>query len=179
MRGLLRGGKGYKDRTTLLSQRLLEELRAYYKVYKPKVWLFEGPEGGPYSVGRIRKVFRAALEKAGVAPNLHRLPFSIRVLLEAVLRIPVTIQVVLGSATMQVANLMKLRRGAYVTEMSADDVKQNADGSWSYSPQPLRIRSREGQKLWTQHPARDIAATSSGRPNPCPLRLSPHSANVR
>ena len=34
--------------------------------------------------------------------------------LEAVLRIPVTIQVVLGSATMQVANLMKLRRGAVV-----------------------------------------------------------------
>lgn len=34
--------------------------------------------------------------------------------LEAVMRIPVTIQVVLGSATMQVANLMKLRRGAVV-----------------------------------------------------------------
>ena len=34
--------------------------------------------------------------------------------LDAVLRIPVTIQVVLGSATMQVANLMKLRRGAVV-----------------------------------------------------------------
>ncbi|MCP4559613.1 MAG: flagellar motor switch protein FliN [Bosea sp.] len=34
--------------------------------------------------------------------------------LDAVMRIPVTIQVVLGSATMQVANLMKLRRGAVV-----------------------------------------------------------------
>ncbi len=34
--------------------------------------------------------------------------------LDAVLRIPVTIQVVLGSASMQVANLMKLRRGAVV-----------------------------------------------------------------
>ncbi len=34
--------------------------------------------------------------------------------LEAVMRIPVTIQVVLGSASMQVANLMKLRRGAVV-----------------------------------------------------------------
>jgi len=63
---LLRGGKGYKDRTTLLSPRLLAELRQYYKVYKPKVWLFEGPEGGPYSVGSIRKVFRAALVKAGI-----------------------------------------------------------------------------------------------------------------
>lgn len=34
--------------------------------------------------------------------------------LDAVMRIPVNIQVVLGSATMQVANLMKLRRGAVV-----------------------------------------------------------------
>ncbi|MFA6031940.1 MAG: flagellar motor switch protein FliN [Myxococcota bacterium] len=34
--------------------------------------------------------------------------------LDAILRIPVSIQVVLGSATMQVANLMKLRRGAVV-----------------------------------------------------------------
>jgi len=34
--------------------------------------------------------------------------------LDAIMRIPVNIQVVLGSATMQVANLMKLRRGAVV-----------------------------------------------------------------
>ncbi len=34
--------------------------------------------------------------------------------LDAILRIPVSIQVVLGTATMQVANLMKLRRGAVV-----------------------------------------------------------------
>jgi V8-like Glu-specific endopeptidase len=34
----------------------------------------------------------------------------------------------------------------------------NADGSWSYSPQPLRIRERAGEELWTKHPARDVAA---------------------
>ncbi len=34
--------------------------------------------------------------------------------LEAVMRIPVTIQVVLGSAIMPVANLMKLRRGSAI-----------------------------------------------------------------
>jgi flagellar motor switch protein FliN/FliY len=34
--------------------------------------------------------------------------------LDSILRIPVTIQVVLGSATMPVANLMKLGRGAIV-----------------------------------------------------------------
>ncbi|WP_233507337.1 tyrosine-type recombinase/integrase [Adhaeribacter pallidiroseus] len=63
---LIRGGKGQKDRTTLLATRLLEELRTYYRLYKPKVWLFEGPEGGPCSVGSIRKVFQEAKKKAGV-----------------------------------------------------------------------------------------------------------------
>jgi integrase/recombinase XerD len=63
---LIRGGKGKKDRTTLLSQRLLESLRAYYKEYRPKQWLFEGQYGGQYSVESIRNVFRLAVEKAGV-----------------------------------------------------------------------------------------------------------------
>jgi hypothetical protein len=34
----------------------------------------------------------------------------------------------------------------------------NADGSWSYSPQPLRIRDGGGHELWTHHPSRDVAA---------------------
>ncbi len=63
---LIRGGKGKKDRTTLLSQKLLESLRAYYKQYKPKLWLFEGQAGGQYTVESIRNVFRASKAKAGV-----------------------------------------------------------------------------------------------------------------
>ncbi|NDK56664.1 tyrosine-type recombinase/integrase [Pontibacter fetidus] len=63
---LIRGGKGKKDRTTLLSQKLLESLRAYYKAYKPKIWLFEGQTGGQYTVESIRNVFRASKTKAGV-----------------------------------------------------------------------------------------------------------------
>ncbi|MFD3003036.1 tyrosine-type recombinase/integrase [Pontibacter toksunensis] len=62
----IRGGKGKKDRTTLLSQKLLHSLRAYYRAYRPKVWLFEGQTGGQYTVESIRSVFRASLEKAGV-----------------------------------------------------------------------------------------------------------------
>jgi len=62
----IRGGKGKKDRTTLLSKRLLESLRAYYKLYRPKEWLFEGQTGGQYTVESVRQVFRACLEKAGI-----------------------------------------------------------------------------------------------------------------
>ncbi|WP_411288226.1 serine protease [Phenylobacterium sp.] len=40
----------------------------------------------------------------------------------------------------------------------------NADGSWSYSPQPLRIRDRGGRELWTHHPSRDVAAIAITAP---------------
>lgn len=40
----------------------------------------------------------------------------------------------------------------------------NPDGSWSYSPQTLRIRDAQGKQLWTQHPSRDVAALSITAP---------------
>jgi len=40
----------------------------------------------------------------------------------------------------------------------------NPDGSWSYSPQPLKIRDGQGHELWTHHPNRDVAAISITAP---------------
>ena len=40
----------------------------------------------------------------------------------------------------------------------------NPDGSWSYSPQPLRIRDAQGHALWTHHPSRDVAAIAITAP---------------
>jgi S1-C subfamily serine protease len=40
----------------------------------------------------------------------------------------------------------------------------NADGSWSYSPQQLRIRDDKGHELWTHHPSRDVAAIAITAP---------------
>lgn len=40
----------------------------------------------------------------------------------------------------------------------------NADGSWTYSPQNLRIRDGQGHELWTHHPSRDVAAISVTAP---------------
>jgi len=45
-------GKGRKDRYTLLSPRLLEELRAYWREYRPVRWLFEGRQAGQHLVAR-------------------------------------------------------------------------------------------------------------------------------
>jgi S1-C subfamily serine protease len=40
----------------------------------------------------------------------------------------------------------------------------NPDGSWSYSPQPLKIRDGQGHELWTHHPTRDVAAITIKAP---------------
>ncbi|WP_239023019.1 tyrosine-type recombinase/integrase [Pontibacter mangrovi] len=73
---LIRGGKGKKDRTTLLSQKLLESLRAYYREYRPKVWLFEGQYGGQYTTDSIRNVFKGCVQKAGLQKKVT--PHSLR-----------------------------------------------------------------------------------------------------
>lgn len=62
----IRSGKGNKDRVALLPESLLAILREYYRVYRPKVWMFEGPDKGPYSATSIRKIFAKAKNKAGI-----------------------------------------------------------------------------------------------------------------
>lgn len=62
----VRGGKGKIDRVTLLSTQCLKLLRAYYREHRPKTYLFESPNGGPYSAGSIRKLLHKACSNAGV-----------------------------------------------------------------------------------------------------------------
>jgi site-specific recombinase XerD len=60
-------GKGSKDRYTLLSQQVLVELRAYYIIYKPKEYLFNGSgPGRPLSVGSIQHLVQKALIQLGL-----------------------------------------------------------------------------------------------------------------
>jgi integrase/recombinase XerD len=62
----VRQGKGRKDRFTLLSERLLVELRAYWLQARPRPWLFPNPQGQPLSRGTVQKVFYAAKERAEI-----------------------------------------------------------------------------------------------------------------
>ncbi len=62
----VRRAKGKKDRVVSLSPVLLTELRNYYKMYKPREYLFEGQGGGAYSVRSIQQVFKDAKGKAGI-----------------------------------------------------------------------------------------------------------------
>ncbi|MBU4470722.1 MAG: tyrosine-type recombinase/integrase [Desulfobacteraceae bacterium] len=61
--------KGAKDRYTLLSKKLLKELRLYWKVCKPKHWLFpstRNPEH-PIDTSSAQKIFYNAKNKAGIS----------------------------------------------------------------------------------------------------------------
>lgn len=62
----IRASKGAKDREVPLSQKALEQLRLYYKEYKPSEYLFEGQFGGQYSTRSIQALFRKALIKCGI-----------------------------------------------------------------------------------------------------------------
>ena len=60
-------GKGAKDRFTILSQQVLIELRAYYLIYKPKEYLFNGDKPGKrYSMRSIQHLVQKALIKIGL-----------------------------------------------------------------------------------------------------------------
>jgi len=64
----VKGGKGKKDRHTVLSKHLVELLREYYKKEKPSYWLFEGRDGGKYSPKSVQAIFRKAQQATGVNP---------------------------------------------------------------------------------------------------------------
>lgn len=75
---LIRGGKGKKDRVTLLSAKVLAKLDRYMEEYRPKDFLFEGQNGGAYSDTSVQAIFKAAKRKAGItAPaSVHTLRHS-------------------------------------------------------------------------------------------------------
>ena len=69
MRILVRGGKGGKDRYTVLPKVSLEMLRKYYKIYKPKHpegYMFLNREGKPIKTERTRVYFRRYRRKAKI-----------------------------------------------------------------------------------------------------------------
>ncbi len=60
-------GKGAKDRFTILSMQVLLELRAYYIIYKPTEYLFNGyRKGKPMGVRMIQHLVKMALVRLGL-----------------------------------------------------------------------------------------------------------------
>lgn len=61
-------GKGAKDRYTLLSPRLLNELRRYWIAERPALWLFPSPRipDRPMNPHSAQRIFYAAKDRAGI-----------------------------------------------------------------------------------------------------------------
>jgi integrase/recombinase XerD len=75
-RGLIhvQGGKGKKDRYTLLSRVVATAVGDYLREYRPHEWLFAGErKGKPYSVRSAEAVFEQAVKRAGIrkAVSIH------------------------------------------------------------------------------------------------------------
>ena len=62
----IENAKGKKDRYVNLPMTILDDLRNYYRSYRPKTYLFEGQYGGQYAIRSVQAVFKRAMQKAKI-----------------------------------------------------------------------------------------------------------------
>lgn len=80
----VKNGKGNKDRLTILSPSVLNDLRKYYIDYKPKNYLFEGQKGEQYTATSILRIIDNSAKKAKIrkkiTPHMLRHSFATHLL---------------------------------------------------------------------------------------------------
>jgi integrase/recombinase XerD len=108
-------GKGRKDRYTLLSPRLLEELRAYWRMFQPGRWLFPASRdpGQPMDENMGQKIYYGAVARAGLPDKggIHCLRHSFAThLLESGVEITIVQRLLGHNALSTTANYLHVRR---------------------------------------------------------------------
>ena len=80
----VRGGKGKKDRITLLSEHVALLLKKYIQSHKPNYWVIESPGRKQYSDSSIRAILKNSAKNAGlqkrVYPHMLRHSFATHLL---------------------------------------------------------------------------------------------------
>jgi len=67
----IRGGKGRKDRYTILSEVVLKTFKEYVEKYKPEKWLFPGQRKDKHiSTRTVQAIFEKARDKAGIKEDV-------------------------------------------------------------------------------------------------------------
>jgi len=100
----VRQGKGAKDRLVPLSLRLLDELRAYWRLCRPRTWLFPGQTAdGTMTSSNVQRRFGRLVRRVGLTKrcSMHTLRHSYAThLLEAGVDV-LTLKALLGHASLQ------------------------------------------------------------------------------
>ena len=66
----IREGKGRVDRIVPVSEKVWDKIDEYIDGFHPVKYLFEGQNGGKYSVESVYRVFKEALHKAGIKKDV-------------------------------------------------------------------------------------------------------------
>lgn len=72
----IKNAKGKKDRIAPLSKTVLELLRAYFKEYRPKEYLFNGQNKIQYSIGSCQKIYKKYIDKNSSIHTLRHSSFT-------------------------------------------------------------------------------------------------------
>lgn len=112
-------GKGNKDRYTILSPLLLKQLRKFYRMYRPYLYMFNGQHpASSLSACSVQRAFRVSCCKSNITKkvSVHSLrhAFSTQQILNGML--VTELQIILGhtslSTTMKYVHLARMPTGA-------------------------------------------------------------------
>jgi len=136
-------GKGQKDRFVMLSPRLLEILRAYWKVERPRPWLFPGDiPGQPLNrcsaAWACQEARRRCAAKKPITPHSLRHAFATH-LLEAGTDVR-TIQLLMGHRSLATtARYLKVARSTVCATTSPFDLLPKPEPLPTPSPPPMHF----------------------------------------
>lgn len=123
----IKNSKGAQDRNVPLSKEILKLLRKYYKVYKPKDFLFQWQWWWSYSESSIQRILKRATKSAGILKNVtpHTLRHSYAThLLENWVDIRI-IQELLGHKNIKTTQIY-----THITNHSLDKIINPFDTLW-------------------------------------------------